>query len=117
MRPGVPSEWPASTPSRTGCEHAISFPVWDHLYRGRGERDGSLFRSLCLVPKLVHLIERGGVERAALGRKGALDIGKAAFEFRIGTAQCHLRIDLDVASEIDQRKEQIASLCSEFVCV
>ncbi len=53
---------------------------------------------------------------AALGER-ALDGGKATFKFHIGPAQGHLRIDLEMTREIDDRKQQVADLGTGARCI
>ena len=73
--------------------------------------------TLGLVPQRVHLVERCVLERTALRRQRALDIGEAALELGVGAAQRGFRIGADMARQIDQREQEIAGFVREFVRV
>jgi hypothetical protein len=70
---------------------------------------------LRLIPQRVHLGERGALQRMPTCSQCTFDVAKAAFEFGVGAAQRQIRIGADMPRQIDQREQQIASLCGEFV--
>src|SRR5882672_12071234 len=72
---------------------------------------------LGLVPQRIHLGERRLARRLAPRLQRALDRAKAALEFLIGGAQHRLRIGIEMAREVDDRKQQVARLGSRLLAV
>ena len=75
---------------------------------------GRQILTLRLVPQRVHLFQRCVLERTALRRERALDIGETALELGVGAAQRAFRIGADVAGQVDQREQEVAGFVSEL---
>ena len=65
-----------------------------------------------LLPKRLHLVERGVLEAAPAARS-ASSIAKAALELGVGLAQRRLAVHVQVARQIDRREQQIADLVAQ----
>src|ERR1700676_4814668 len=105
---GLIRPWSSIKPSAT------SWSTASMRYRIRCE---NLFLLLRLIPQRIHFLKRCTLERAALRRKPALDVAKAAFKFHVGAAQGEFRIDAGMPRQIDQREQQIAGFFGEFAGV
>src|SRR5262245_6016299 len=67
-----------------------------------------------LVPELVHFLQRGLAGTASLLAQTLLDIAETAFEFAVGAPQCHLRIDPQIATNVDDTEQHVAELVGDL---
>src|SRR5690606_24119801 len=70
---------------------------------------------LCCLPEFFHLVERGRLQGfAPLGQR-PFDGMEAIAELVVGAAQRILRLDAQMAAEIDHRKDEIAEFVLDLV--
>ncbi|MGY3467343.1 hypothetical protein ACVW0I_004214 [Bradyrhizobium sp. LM6.11] len=69
------------------------------------------------IPQRVHLFQRRLLQRSPLRFQRPFDIGKAPLELRVGRAQRGLRVGIDMAGEVDQRKHQVAGFLRDLMLV
>src|SRR6185295_1629342 len=66
-----------------------------------------------LVPELVHFLQRGLAGTASLLAQALLDVAETALEFAVGAPQCHLRIDAQIAADVDDTEQHVAELVGD----
>src|SRR5512138_1570428 len=76
--------------------------------------ESSVFQGFTLVPELVHLLQGRLAGAAALLPQAPLDVAETAFEFGVRAAQRRLRIDPEVAADVDDAEQHVAELVGDL---
>jgi hypothetical protein len=70
------------------------------------------FFFLRLAPQFFHFLQRRFVDVFALGGEGGFNMAKAAFKFLVRAAQSAFGIDIQLAGEVDDNEQNVASSSS-----